>query len=187
MITPHLKKLRMRAELSSDDERVICGLVAETQRVRSDEVLICAGQDLNASILLLDGWMVRSKDRTSGKRQVVELHVAGDFVDLHGFTLKRLDHDVVTVSDCTIGMVPHERLREISEHHPHLLRVYWLSTNIDASITREMALSLGQRSAISRMAHLFCELHVRLDIVGKTDGNRLISHSLSENCPNASV
>jgi CRP-like cAMP-binding protein len=34
-----------------------------------------------------------------------------------------------------------------------------------------MALSLGQRSAISRMAHLFCELHVRLGIVGKTRGN----------------
>ena len=43
-----------------------------------------------------------------------------------------------------------------------------MMTNIDASIAREMALSLGQRPAISRMAHLFCELHVRLGIVGRT-------------------
>lgn len=171
MITAHLKKLRVRADLSPEDERLICGLVSETHRVGSDQTVIRAGQELNSSVLLIDGWMVRSKDLPSGERQVMELHVAGDFADLHGFTLKRLDHDVVTVSECTIGVVPHERLMQISDHHPHLARLYWLSTNIDASITREMALSLGQRSAISRMAHLFCELHVRLSIVGKTHGN----------------
>jgi CRP-like cAMP-binding protein len=42
-------------------------------------------------------------------------------------------------------------------------------TNVDAAIQRELALSLGQRSAISRMAHLFCELYIRLDVVGRTD------------------
>jgi CRP-like cAMP-binding protein len=171
MITSHLKKLRVRSEISSDEERVIRGLVAETRHVRADEFVVRAGQKLDQSLLLLDGWLVRSKDLPSGERQVMELHVAGDFADLHGFTLKKLEHDVVSVSDCTIGIVPHDRIMEISEKHPHLARVYWLSTNIDAAITREMALSLGQRSAISRMAHLFCELHVRLGVVGKTRGN----------------
>ena len=171
MITPHLKKLRLRSQISSDEERVIRGLLASTRRVPPDEFLVRAGQDLNVSLLLLDGWLMRSKDLPSGDRQVMELHVAGDFADLHGFTLKKLEHDVVSASDCTIGIVPHDRLLEITEKHPHLARVYWLHTNIDAAITREMALSLGQRSAISRMAHLFCELHVRLAVVGKTDGN----------------
>jgi CRP-like cAMP-binding protein len=48
-------------------------------------------------------------------------------------------------------------------------------TNVDAAITRELSLSLGQRSALSRMAHLFCELHVRLDVVGRArpDGYEL--------------
>ena len=36
---------------------------------------------------------------------------------------------------------------------------------------RELALSLGQRTAISRMAHLFCELYVRLETVGRTRNN----------------
>ena len=98
---------------------------------------------------------------------MTELHVAGDFADLHGFTLKRLDHDVMTLSDCIIAVVPHDRLQEITEQYPRLARIYWLSTNVDAAITRELALSLGQRSAISRMAHLFCELHARLDVVGR--------------------
>lgn len=184
MITPHLKKLRKRAEISSDEERVIRDLVAEVRKIPADRILIRAGEVLNNSILLLDGWMARSKDMATGERQVTELHIAGDFPDLHGFTLKKLDHDVLTLSECTIGIVPHERLLEITRDHPHLARVYWFSTNVDAAITRELALSLGQRSAIARMAHLFCELYVRLDVVGRTKGNRyefpLTQRELSE-------
>jgi len=171
MLTAHFKKLRLRTEISPEEERVIEGLVAETHRVGADVLLVRAGTELSSCLLLLDGWLVRSKDLPSGERQVTELHVAGDFADLHGFTLKRLDHDVVSVSDCTVATIPHDRLTGLTERYPRLARAYWLMTNIDAAITREMALSLGQRSAISRMAHLFCELHVRLGIVGKTRGN----------------
>lgn len=171
MITAHLKKLRLRTDISPEEEQVIRGLVAETRRVAADECLIRAGQELEFSILLMDGWLVRSMDLPNGERQVMEIHIAGDFADLHGFTLKRLDHDVVTVSECEIGLVPHERMMEISERHPRLARVYWLMTNIDAAITRVMALSLAQRSAMSRMAHLFCELQLRLEVVGKSRGD----------------
>lgn len=167
MISVHLKKLRQRIELSAEEERAICNAVAETRRVAADQVLVRSGDPLNSSLLLLDGWLARSKDLPGGERQVTELHIAGDFADLHGFTLKRLDHDLMTLSDCTIAVVPHERLRDITERFPRLARFYWFSTNVDAAITRELALSLGQRSAISRMAHLFCELHARLDAVGK--------------------
>jgi CRP-like cAMP-binding protein len=78
---------------------------------------------------------------------------------------------VVAFSDCVVGVVPHERLQDITERHPRLARVYWYSTNVDAAINRELALSLGQRSAISRMAHLFCELHMRLNVVGLARSN----------------
>lgn len=168
LLAAHLQKLRLRTEISAQEERVIRDLVAETRHVGEDEVIITAGESLNCSTLLLDGWLVRSKDLRSGERQVLEIHVAGDFADLHGYTLKRLDHDVATITPCTIGLVPHQRLTDLTEKHPHLARVYWLSTNIDAAISREMALSLGKRSAISRMAHLFCELHLRLAVIGKT-------------------
>ena len=168
MITVHLKKLRQRIEISSDEERAIRDAVKETRRVAADEILVRAGEELNASMMLLDGWMARVKDLPGGERQVTQLHVPGDFADLHGFTLKRLDHDLVAITDCTVAVVPHERLREITDEQPRLGRVYWFATNIDAAIHREWALSLGQRSAISRMAHLFCELYLRLKVVGQT-------------------
>ena len=105
------------------------------------------------------------------QRQIAEVHVAGDFTDLHGFTLKRLDHDIITVTACRVGLVPHERLKALTERFPHLARVYWLMTNVDAAIHREWTLSLGRRSALSRMAHFFCEMRVRLGVVGLAEEN----------------
>ena len=167
MITVHLKKLKRRIELSSEEERAVRESVAEIRKVPADQVLIRSGEELNSSTILLDGWMARGRDLAGGERQVTELHVAGDFADLHGLTLKRLDHDVTTLTDCIIGVVPHERLQQITKIYPGLAQAYWFSTNVDGAITRELALSLGQRSAISRMAHLFCELHLRLEAVGR--------------------
>src|SRR5690348_2263233 len=171
MITVHLKKLRRRIEISSDEERAIRGTISHVRHVRPDEMVVRSGEELTVSLLLLDGWLARSKDLAGGERQFTELQVAGDFADLHGFTLKRLEHDVMSLSDCKIAVVPHEDLLRLTEQFPRVGRIYWFCTNMDAAIQRELTLSLGQRSAISRMAHLFCELYVRLDVVGRTRDN----------------
>jgi CRP-like cAMP-binding protein len=125
------------------------------------------GTELHESILLLEGWMARTTAMASGHQQISELQFCGDFVDLHGFTLKRLDHNVMAITDCRYAVFPHERLRAMLEKHPHLTRVYWLMTNIDAAIHREWTVSLGRRQAPGRMAHLFCEILERLKIVGQ--------------------
>jgi CRP-like cAMP-binding protein len=101
-----------------------------------------------------------------GRRQFTALHVPGDFTDLHSFTLKYLDYDVVALTNCTFAIVPHAHLKMMTERYHHLTRVYWFGTNLDAAINREWVFSLGSRDAIARMAHLFCELQVRMALVG---------------------
>jgi CRP-like cAMP-binding protein len=171
MIEAHLKKLRARSDISADEERTIRGLVSEVIEIPADRIAIRHGVELNQSMLLLSGWLARAKDLPSGERQVAELHVAGDFADLHSFTMKMLDHDVITLTNCRMAVVPHERLKQVTERSPHLTRIYWLMTNIDAAIQREWSLSLGRRTAIARMAHLFCEMNVRLAVVGQAIDN----------------
>lgn len=171
MIAAHLKKLRARDAISAEEERAVHGLIASVIEVQQDKTLVRHGEELNQSMLLLSGWLARAKDLPSGQRQIAELHVAGDFADLHGFSLKYLDHDLISLTRARIGLVPHERLKQLTERFPHLVRVYWAMTNIDAAIQREWTLSLGRRLAIARMAHLLCEMNVRLGLVGLTDGN----------------
>lgn len=169
MIEPFLAKIRARDVLSADEEAVLRNAVSETKQFPADRKVVRANDRLDVSILLLEGMMCRYKDLRNGARQIAQLTVSGDFVDLHGFTLKRLDHDILTLTPCRVAIVPHDRLTAITEQHPHLTRLLWFLTNLDAAIHREWELSLGRRTAIARLAHLICELRVRLSIVGLAD------------------
>jgi len=171
MIEAHLKKLRVRDDISAEEESAIRAMVGEIREYRADQIIIRRGQDLKESVLLLDGWIARTKDLSDGGRQISELQFSGDFTDIHGFTLKRLDHNIATITPCRVALVPHENIRATLDRFPHLMRVYWLMTNIDAAIHREWTVSLGRRSALARMAHLFCEIRERLNVVGLAEND----------------
>jgi CRP-like cAMP-binding protein len=171
MLEHHLRKLRVRDTIDAEEEAALRGTLIDTVTYPAGRTVIRAGEELNYSTLLLDGLLGRYKDLKNGQRQITHVHVAGDFADLHGFTLKRLDHSLLALTPCTVARAAHTRLRDITERMPHLTRVMWFSTNVDAAIHREWEVSLGRRSAIQRAAHLFCELHVRLGVVGLAEEN----------------
>ena len=81
-----------------------------------------------------------------------------------------MDHSVGTMTPCRVAFVPHDHLRSITENYPHLTRLLWLSTLIDAAIHREWMTGMGRRSAVGQMAHLLCELYLRLKSVGLATG-----------------
>ena len=172
MIERLLMKMRAREEIDEAEARVLAALVSETRDFAADSNVVRAEVEQCASNLLLDGMMCRYKDVANGERQIMELHVPGDFVDLHSFILKKLDHNVMALVPSRIAVVPHERIADVTRKHPHLARTLWLSTLIDAAIHREAIVSLGRRTALARIAHLFCEMYVRLEMVGMTDGSR---------------
>lgn len=165
-------KLRARDDVDEQEARALADSVSEVREFGPGKVIVRSGTRLEVSLLLTSGIVSRYKDLSGGERQIQELHVTGDFVDLHGFLLKELDHNVAAVSACRMAVVPHERLKRITEEYPHLTRMLWFSTVLDAAIQRETILSIGRRSAVSRIAHLLCELAVRLRTVGASDGRR---------------
>jgi len=164
------QKLGVRDELTPDELRALDRAVSRVREVKADDDIVPAGQHLSESCLLLEGMSARYKLLGDGRRQITAVHVPGDFVDLHSFLLKVLDHGVLALNACTIAVVPHQALKQITETSPHLTRMLWLSTLLDAAIHREWIANMGQRPALERTAHLFCELFKRLEAVGKTEG-----------------
>ena len=167
-----LMKLRARDLVGEEEERVLRSSVAEVKEFPAARTIIRAGVTVSNCTLLIDGIIARYKDLADGQRQIMELHVPGDFLDLHSFLLKRLEHNVGSLTPVRIALVPHDALRAITESHPHLTRLLWFSTLLDAAIHREHIVSVGRRSAVSRIAHLICELDLRLGIAGLSDGAR---------------
>jgi CRP-like cAMP-binding protein len=165
-----LMKLRRRDDMSAEEESILRAAVSDIKDVGTDVTVVRADVDLFVSTILLDGLMCRYKDLGNGERQITELHVPGDFVDLHSFPLKRLDHNVMSLVPCRMALVPHERIHAITQTHPHLTRLLWFMTTMDAAIHREWQLSLGRRTSLARVGHVFCELHARLEVVGLVEG-----------------
>lgn len=102
MIDLHIRKLRARSDISAAEEEIIRSGVREIMKVPADQLAARAHRPLDFSTILVTGIATRQKDMRSGKRQIMEIHVPGDFTDLYSFTLKYLVHDVVALTDCTL-------------------------------------------------------------------------------------
>ncbi|HEX8525859.1 Crp/Fnr family transcriptional regulator [Allosphingosinicella sp.] len=164
-----LLKLRARDVVGAAEERALRDAVADIADVPAGRTLVRSGVTLSHSTLVVEGMLSRYKDLSEGQRQIQEIHLPGDFTDLHGFVLKRLDHNIGALTDVKIATVPHDRLKLITEEQPHLSRLLWFSTLLDSAIQREKIVSVGRRAALARVAHLFCELFVRLELIGLTE------------------
>lgn len=146
--------------------------IDEVRTIGPRTTIVHAGEQLEVSILLLEGFMCRYIDDRKGLRQLVAVHVPGDFVDLHAYPLKVLDHDVATITAATVAIVPHSKIDAIIEEMPEMARKLWFATLIDAAIHRAWLFRLGRLDAVGRVAHFLCETNARLVSAGLSDGQR---------------
>lgn len=77
-----------------------------------------------------------------------------------------MDHSVATVTKATVAFIPHESLHELTRQHPSIGALLWRETLVDAGIFREWMVGMGRRSAFEQVAHIFCELYLKLQAVG---------------------
>lgn len=163
---------RMRSQLPGDALAKLESLVGKPRLLVDGERLIARGEKATSSAILVDGYMLRVIRRAE-RRFIVSVHVPGDFVDLHGFALKHLDHDVVAAGPTRIASVSHDCLREVTETDAELARALWFATLLDSSIHRQWIRNLEALDAPQRIAHLYAELHHRLGFVGRNGGRTL--------------
>lgn len=118
--------------------------------------------------MMLRGLSARSH-RLVGRpdeRVITALHVPGDFVDLHGFVLAGLEHSVIAIGPAEVEYIDHSELTEITENFPHLTRLLWMATLIDAAVHRQWLVAAASLRSSAHLAHLLCEVYTRLNAVG---------------------
>jgi len=157
--------------ISEEDVRRLEESVERTASFRTRQVIVRENVPLTQCTLVLEGFVERYKDTAEGKRQILAIHLPGDFVDLHSYPLKRLEHSVAALTSTKVAIVPHAAVRALTETSAALTELLWRSTMIDAAVNREWIVSLGTRAADVRLAHLFCELFVRMGRIGMARGN----------------
>ncbi|WP_343343218.1 Crp/Fnr family transcriptional regulator [Sphingomicrobium sp. XHP0239] len=166
-------KSRLRHVLKREEIDAMENAIEEIVTIEPRQVLIKRGDLVDRSYYLVDGFMTRYLDDRRGYRQSVGIQVAGDWVDLHSFPMKRLDHDVAALDRATLAVFEHTALQKLVDEHPRLTRIMWFSTLLDAAIHREWVFRLGRLNAEGRIAHLISELACRLEFIDRFDGRIL--------------
>lgn len=166
LLEPFFSKVGLRDDLSGHERRALVEAADELVWYEPGSDLVVEGERPRRSMLVARGYSARYRDLAGGDRQMLALHVTGDFVDLHSFLLKEMDHSVGALTRCLVVEFPHERLVSVTERFPHLTRLLWLMTLLDSAINREWLVGLGRKSAAQRTAHLICETYTRLHAIG---------------------
>ena len=159
--------LQLRDELSEDDLARLAAMPTRLETFEPGEVIVSPGPHTR-SCLVVSGLAGRVT-MLAGKpavQAITALHVPGDFVDLHAFVLTELDHAVVAFGRVEVEFVDHTELAQMTEHFPHLTRLFWMTTAIDAAVHRQWLFASSVLRSSAHLAHLICELYVRMSSVG---------------------
>jgi CRP-like cAMP-binding protein len=165
-----LKRLRISADINEADERAIRRLPINIKRIGGNEPIVSFGDRPPACCLVVEGFVLRSKNVGEGERQILAFHQPGDIPDLQSLYLHIMDHDVSSMAECVLGFIAHGPLRSLVRSQPNIAEVLWRDTLIDAALFREWICNVGQRSGASRLAHLVVEIYTRLKAVGLVNG-----------------
>jgi CRP-like cAMP-binding protein len=163
------RKLEGFVHLDEDDRRYLDEVVRPVRKVPANIDIIKEGDAPSDVRLILQGFACRNKVTPDGRRQIMAYLLPGDFCDVHVAILKQMDHSITTLSDCDVVEIPLKTIERMTER-PNLARALWWATLVDEATLREWLVNLGTRDARQKVAHLFCELLVRLRVVGLADG-----------------
>jgi CRP-like cAMP-binding protein len=162
-----VRKLATRVALDERDRAAILSLPHVVRTCPPSSYLVREGESPHKfCALILSGLAFRQKSTAQGARQIVSLHLPGDFLDLQNLFLEISDHNVQALTALeTIG-IERDALRQLTLHNPAVGKAMWTEAQVEASIYREWVTNVGRRDARSRIAHVLCEFALRVKAAG---------------------
>lgn len=162
MANAFIRKLSALADLTEAD---VAMLAAGTSHVRSYQArrdLIREGDRPGPVFVVLEGWACRYKILPSGARQITSFMLPGDSCDLHVELLAEMDHSIQTITQASIATITRASMDEMMNGSPRIARALYSAQLVDEATLRAWIVSMGRRSSVERVAHLMCELYLRL-------------------------
>jgi CRP-like cAMP-binding protein len=157
-----VRKLKTHSELSAEDEAGLRALPHRTREFGPDEDLVRQGDVPRVAVMVIEGELARYHTLTSGKRQYLSFHLAGDWPDVQAIFLDRLDHSICALNHgVCVAVFQHDHLRALIARSASIVHALWRETLIDAGIFRAAITNNSARSGQARMAHFFCEIFYR--------------------------
>jgi len=158
-------RLLLRTPLSAAQLAVMTSLPGRISKVPACHDIILPGQHTDQSCLVASGLVARFDTMADGRRQIVAFYLPGEMCDLHSVPVPTSGWGLEALSGSTLVFVSHAALREAASD-PAIALAFWRDTVTDGSLLAKWAANLGRKQAMPRLAHLFCEMGVRMEARG---------------------
>lgn len=157
-----LDRLNSRSVLTSEEQQAILDLPWRAEQVEAHRDFVRLGQRIEHACCVGTGLVGRFDQNANGGRQITAIHVPGDMPDLHSVVQPQATSALQALSAATILRVPHSAIRAATAQHHALAEALWRDCMVDSAILAQWVVNVGRRDAKARIAHLLCELAVRL-------------------------
>jgi CRP-like cAMP-binding protein len=152
--------------LTIAEKEILQEATGRTLTVQAREDIRAAGDPTPECYLILDGFACEYMILPQGRRQIISFRIPGDFCDLETLLVHSLKHSVAALRPTTVAVIERQALFRLAKKNPRILVILWQDTLLDMAIQRQWIANVGQRNAYARIAHLICELCLRLQAVG---------------------
>lgn len=161
-----VRKLSAFARFNSDEVGALESLSRRSRLYRREQILIHEGSPSDSIYLIVTGLACRYKMLANGRRQILGYLIPGDLCDFHFTIANQPDHSVVVVTESSAARISIKMFTEVIERYPNIAQAMTLSTLGDVAVLREWLLNVGQRNAMQKLSHFFCEMANRLEAIG---------------------
>lgn len=168
-VNPVAAKLRHFACLDDVDIDVLEAIATPSKLYPSGKTLFHEGSVPDHVYLFIQGMACRYKLLPTGQRQILGFLIPGDLCDVQFVTHNSPDHSVALLSDSRLVKIPTRHIEELLAARPRIERALSFAALLDFAILREWLLNVGQRNALEKLSHFFCEMKMRLQTVGQVD------------------
>jgi CRP-like cAMP-binding protein len=125
-----------------------------------------------AVCFLVEGWTCRYMTTSDGRYHLCAILVPGDVCNLDTIVFDRSDYGVRALSPVRVLAIPTSHAIAVSKLRPDVSRSFLELACLENTILAQSTLRLGRRSALTSLAHLLCELSVRLGCAEAGDTSR---------------
>jgi CRP-like cAMP-binding protein len=168
-LAPLLNTLDLRSTIPEPDRRAILDLPHTLMTLEPGDYLVREGDLPTSCGVLVSGFAYRQKLTGSEGRQILSIHIPGEALDFQHIFLDVADHSVQMLTRGEVALIPRADIQHICRAREAVGHAILINILVEASILRECVLNIGRRDAKSRLAHVLCELAVRLDAYDLAD------------------
>ena len=166
-----IDRLSALSPLPQEARAALSAITGRAQQGRANSDILPVHPQANYACLIIAGLAGRFEQMGDGNRQITALHVVGDMVGLEALAMPDVYFPTQALSTVTVLCIPLAALRSVAADFPSVAQAFWAYSAVSAAVLAKWTANLGRKSAQGRMAHLLCEMGLRIEQGGQ--GNRL--------------